>query len=149
MKISKMKRTIGVFLILFFSSSLCFSEEILLESEEFQDQAINDNEAFAQAHIYALVTALEIYKIYQTPPQYAQHLQELSEADPPYFEETSEKLHGYVFVYTPIRDIQGLISKFHIKAIPVEKGKTGNRNFFIDETGVVKEGIDETGIPLR
>jgi hypothetical protein len=51
---------------------------------------------------------------------------------------------GYSFTYRPSPAINGVIALFSITAEPIQKGTTGERYFFTDQTGVIRV---ETGKP--
>lgn len=56
---------------------------------------------------------------------------------------TSGQKHGYIFTYAPIdSNGDGIPEAFTINAAPVVPGSSGNRYFFIDQSGVIrwKEG---------
>lgn len=46
---------------------------------------------------------------------------------------------GYVFIYQPmVHDRQGHVTKYAISADPLQRGVSGNRHFYIDETGIIR-----------
>jgi type IV pilus assembly protein PilA len=45
---------------------------------------------------------------------------------------------GYIFIYQPMVQIRGRITKYAISADPAQPGVTGNRHFYTDETGVIR-----------
>jgi len=50
----------------------------------------------------------------------------------------SGKKHGYSFVYTAGQPTGGMIVAYKIQADPLEPGKTGQRHFFTDQSGVLR-----------
>lgn len=48
---------------------------------------------------------------------------------------------GYTFLYTPGSPVNGVIDSFQINANPVTPGYTGNRYFFTDDSGVIRQNI--------
>lgn len=53
---------------------------------------------------------------------------------------TSGTKHGYIFTYAPVdNDGNGLPEAFTINADPTIPGSSGNRHFFIDQSGVVRQ----------
>jgi hypothetical protein len=63
-------------------------------------------------------------------------LRDLGDASPPYIDSAlaSGEKHGYRFVCTPNKDLE---SGFKCTAEPLTPGRTGNRRFFVDESGVI------------
>jgi type IV pilus assembly protein PilA len=46
---------------------------------------------------------------------------------------------GYTFTYTPGEKINGLVRSFTITAVPDQVGTTGQRRFYLDESGQVRQ----------
>ncbi len=69
------------------------------------------------------------------PHSYPDTLAALSSADPAYIDSVlgSGEKQGYQFVYT-FQDAE----HFQLEAQPVSLGHTGNRYFFLDQTGVLR-----------
>lgn len=96
---------------------------------------VNSNESTAASNLISLNSALQLYYInngsfpqnlaYLTPPQ----------SNPGYIEEdlADGSKNGYDFDYSYIDG-----SHFSINAGPQSLGRTGNRYFYLDETGIVR-----------
>ncbi len=102
---------------------------------------ITANESSAIASLKTLVTAQEQYKSTGGDACYAP-LSRLSGASIPYIDRDlgSGKKRGYCFVLvvgTPAD------SNWYAEANPIVRGKTGNRNFFVDSSGVIRFALDE------
>lgn len=53
---------------------------------------------------------------------------------------TSGTKHGYIFTYAPVdNDGNGLPEAFTINADPIIPGSSGNRHFYTDQSGVVRQ----------
>jgi len=46
---------------------------------------------------------------------------------------------GYTYTYTPGSPVNGVIDSFQLTAAPVAPGVTGNRYFFTDDSGVIRQ----------
>jgi len=46
---------------------------------------------------------------------------------------------GYTYIYTPGSPVNGIIDSFQLNANPVNPGVTGNRYFFTDDSGVIRQ----------
>lgn len=46
---------------------------------------------------------------------------------------------GYTYTYTPGSPVNGVIDSFQLNAAPVNPGITGNRYFFMDDSGVIRQ----------
>ncbi len=108
------------------------------------------NETSAIESMRALSTALESYRGVQTPPDYPDDLIELSDSVPPYVDSiiTSGTRQGYDFEYERVDEAQ-----FTLNGDPITSGVTGNRGFYVDETGVIRVSdsgsADGTSPPLQ
>src|SRR5439155_20006450 len=51
---------------------------------------------------------------------------------------------GYRFIYTPQRDTSQIATRYQIVARPVNPGATGVRQFFTDESGVIRFSINDS-----
>ena len=108
------------------------------------------NETTAIESMHVLSTALESFRGVQTPPDYPDDLTELSDSVPPYVDSivTSGTRQGYSFTYGRVNEAQ-----FTMNGDPVTVGVTGNRGFYVDETGVIRVSdsgsADETSPPLQ
>jgi len=49
---------------------------------------------------------------------------------------------GYSFLYTPGPPDNGMVNSFQLQANPITRGYTGNRYFFTDESGVIRQNLD-------
>ncbi len=125
---------------------------------------LNANEGAAIGNMHTLVTALGSYQANQSPATYPDHLENLGNADPEYVDDylagvTGEatadlaKKQGYYFKYS----ISGSAPYYDylLSAYPVTEGKTGNRYFIADGTGVVRvdkdkdKALDTTDPPIE
>ncbi|MCM8812021.1 MAG: prepilin-type N-terminal cleavage/methylation domain-containing protein [Candidatus Omnitrophica bacterium] len=106
----------------------------------------NANETSAIGNVRTLVAALESFRANQTPPAYPADLDELSSADPQYVpdELTDGSQQGYDFAFTQVSD-----NEYTLLATPTVDGVTGTRHFFVDQTGVIRVGDDDTGTPIE
>jgi prepilin-type N-terminal cleavage/methylation domain-containing protein len=46
---------------------------------------------------------------------------------------------GYTYTYTPGSPVNGIVDSFILQASPVNPGITGNRYFFTDDSGVIRQ----------
>ena len=119
---------------------------------------LNANEGAAIGNMHTLVAAMGSYQANQSPPSYPSALANLATCTPPYIDSVlggtegaaaadpdSSTKQGYQFVYT-----QGASwpYTYTITASPVVAGKTGNRVFFADESGVIRLN-NATGKPIE
>ena len=82
----------------------------------------------------------------QHPSHLYAKLPQLSAASPPYIGSklgTGTK-QGYKYTVSG-----GGQWTWNATAAPLTKGKTGNRTFYIDESGVIREGTSSTGTPIE
>ena len=107
---------------------------------------LNANETAAVHTIRSLSTALESYRSAQSPDTYPALLTDLSSASPSYIDAawTNGQKQGYQFTYTRVS-----INQFTMTAAPVTANLTGNRTFFVDESGVIRVGADNTGTAIE
>jgi len=116
---------------------------------------LNANEGAAIGNMHTLVTALGSYQANQSPATFPDALENLGNADPEYVDDylagvtgdaTANRAtkQGYWFTYT-----NPTIYTYTLIAAPTVPGKTGNRSFFADESGVVRVGTDATGTPIE
>ena len=117
---------------------------------------LNANEGAAIGNMHTLVTAMGSYQANQSPATYPSALENLGNASPEYIDDylagvTGEpaankaKKQGYYFTYTPEAAVGGVIYGYKVSASPVQAGKTGNRWFIADGTGVVRNDKDKDG----
>ena len=113
---------------------------------------LNANEGAAIGNMHTLVTALGSYQANQSPPSYpvqasAVGIVNLTTplSDPPYIDSVlaGGTKQGYKFTYA------GTQYAYTLVAAPKEVGKTGNRSFFADESGVVRVGTTVDGTPIE
>ncbi len=95
----------------------------------------NANETAAIGNIRTLAGALESYHSAQTPVVYPATLPVLSAATPAYVSPalTANPRQGYNFTYVFVNNNQ-----YTLTAVPVTATVTGTRQFFVDETGVIR-----------
>ncbi len=106
----------------------------------------NANETAAIGNERTLVSALESFRAAQTPPSYPANLPVLSAANPQYVSAalTAGARQGYTFTY-----VQVSANQYTLTAAPVVANVTGTRNFFVDETGVIRVGTTNAGPPIE
>lgn len=106
----------------------------------------NANETAAIGNTRTLLAALESFRAAQSPPSYPANLGVLSTATPQYVSTalTTNPRQGYNFTY-----VQVSASQYTLTAAPVTAGVTGTRNFFVDESGVIRVGTNNTGTPIE
>ena len=107
---------------------------------------ISANEMVAISTCRTLSTTLEGFRSAQSPPSYPMDLEELSDAMPDYINSalTSGSRQGYTFEYEQLSENQ-----FRIVATPELPNLTGVREFYVDETGVIRVGTDNSGPPIE
>ena len=112
----------------------------------------NANESAAIAGLRTVSTAAESYRAAQTPPAYPVALINLSAATPPYIDTalsgataSSAAKQGYYYTYTSNANNQ----QYTCVASPQVLNTTGTRNFFVDETGVLRVGTTSAGTPIQ
>ena len=95
---------------------------------------LNANEAAAIAAMKTLSTAMESYRAAQTPPTYPACLTIMDTATPPYIDSVlgSGNKSGYTFT------LSAGTNTFTVTATPQTENVTGSRQFFVDESGVVR-----------
>lgn len=106
---------------------------------------LNANETAAIAALHTIGIACESYRVDQTSPDYPATLNALSSATPPYIDPTlgGSTKQGYTFAYTKVST-----SQYTCTATPVDAGVTGNRVFFVNETGVIRLN-NSSGTPIE
>ena len=97
----------------------------------------NANEAAAIGSCRTLSSACESFRAAQTPPSYPANLAALSGANPPYIDATlaAGAKQGYNFAYALVS-----ANQFNVTATPQVANVTGTRTFYVDETGVIRDG---------
>lgn len=106
----------------------------------------NANETAAASAMRTLSTALEAYRGAQTIQQYPVTLGQLSQANPPYVPASVTRSigrSGYGYNYT-----RTSLATYTLEASPLIAGTTGTRQFYIDETGVLKVSTSGPAGPL-
>ena len=106
----------------------------------------NANETAAIGNLRTMVSAMESFRAAQNPPSYPAALTDLSAASPQYLNDTlaAGTVQGYDFAFAQVS-----ANQYTLNATPTTPGVTGTRHFFADETGVLRNGDDNTGIPLE
>lgn len=98
---------------------------------------INANETGAIASMRTIATGAQNYYANSSPHTYPSALIDLTSpaSNPPYIDEVlaGGLRQGYNFIYVKIDD-----ESFTLNASPATAGKTGNRYFYADETGVIR-----------
>lgn len=119
----------------------------------FLTSRINANEASAIASCKAVSTSCQSYYMNVDPHTYPAQLDDLvaPASDPPYLDTVlavDKRKQGYRFEYT----LNGAES-FTLYADPITVGRTGNRYFFVDETGIIRAKTggrpDTTDTPIE
>ncbi len=107
---------------------------------------VSANEMVAIEVCRTLSTALEGYRAAQSPPAYPPDLAMLSNDLPPYLDSvvTRGTRQGYDYVYTRVND-----NRYTVVGTPQTATVTGVRSFFVDESGVIRVGTDNTGVPIE
>ena len=103
---------------------------------------LSANEATAIAAMRTLSTAMETFRAAQTPPSYPAALTSLNASDPPYIDNVlaSTNKSGYTFTY-----VQGTGGNtYTVTAAPQSPNVTGVRQFFVDQSGVVRAAATGT-----
>lgn len=100
----------------------------------------NANEAAAIKQLQTLSKSLELYRRGQILRVYPEKLSDLSESAPPYAPPslTGEVRYGYTLTYTRANP-----SSYTLTATPRERGATGTRSFFVDESGIIRVSESE------
>ena len=104
----------------------------------FLTSRINANEASAIVSCRTIASACNSYYTNLNPHTYPAVLDNLvaPDSDPPYIDSVlaiSKQKHGYAFNYTFID-----AENFELSVEPISPGKTGNRYFFTDSTGIIR-----------
>lgn len=98
---------------------------------------INANEMAAIASMRVIVTGAQNYYANINPHTYPLALTDLTSpaSKPPYIDDVlaSGLRQGYNFIYTKTGD-----ESFTLSGSPTTVGRTGNRHFYADETGVIR-----------
>jgi prepilin-type N-terminal cleavage/methylation domain-containing protein len=102
---------------------------------------INSNEIAALSNLNTLGKAVQQYYM-SNGYRYPANLTDLAlpNSNPPYItqEMASGSFSGYQYAYTYVDD-----DSFYIKANPRAPGRTGVRYFYLDETGVIRQNVQE------
>jgi len=106
---------------------------------------LNANEASAIAAMKTFSTAMESYRAAQSPPGYPQCLTFMNGSTPPYIDNVlaSGNKSGYTFSLSPGANT------YSITGTPQTVNVTGSRNFYVDESGVVRVGSTSAGTPIE
>ncbi|MFH1622713.1 MAG: prepilin-type N-terminal cleavage/methylation domain-containing protein [Candidatus Omnitrophota bacterium] len=112
---------------------------------------INANETAAIANCRLVANACQLYYGNIIPHEYPANSGPaglgnlISPASvPPYIDETlaSGEKQGYAFIYNRVDE-----EMFTFRASPVREGRTGNRYFYVDETGMITNKLGESAGP--
>ncbi len=104
----------------------------------FLTSRINANETSAIASCKIISSACQSYYMIIEPKIYPSQLDDLvpPASDPPYLDTVlavDKRKQGYRFEY-----VLNNSENFNLFADPITVGRTGNRYFFVDETGVIR-----------
>lgn len=104
----------------------------------FLTSRINANEASAIVSCRTIQVACQSYYTNSNPHTYPASLEEMAapNSDPPYLDSVlavNKQKQGYSFTYSFLDS-----ENFEVNADPTTPGRTGNRYFFTDETGIVR-----------
>jgi prepilin-type N-terminal cleavage/methylation domain-containing protein len=106
---------------------------------------LSANEATAIAAMRTLSTACESFRAAQSPPNYPADLVDLWNTTPPYIDSVlgGGNKSGYTFSYT------GANTTYTVVATPQTANVTGVRDFYVDQSGVVRVGNTSNGTPIE
>ena len=96
----------------------------------------NANETASIGAMRTLSTACESFRAAQTPPAYPINLGALSNAVPAYVSASLTApagRQGYTYAY-----VRTSANTFTLQGNPLQRGTTGTRAFFVDQTGVIR-----------
>ena len=95
----------------------------------------NTTEVVAIASCQTIGKSCQGFYSYVTPHAYPETLADLANAVPSYIDPAlgSGQKMGYRFSYQ-----RPAAERFELRAEPVDPGRTGNRYFYLDETGVLR-----------
>jgi lipopolysaccharide export LptBFGC system permease protein LptF len=112
---------------------------VVAETDKLKQSIIDNNESVTLKKLMVIVSACKSFRMNQRLKSFPKKFEDLKG----YLSEdiissiaVSKALYGYYYKYQYINK-----DHFKIRAIPAIKGKTGERTFVVDETGVI---IDET-----
>lgn len=107
---------------------------------------LNANEMAAITSLRTISTGAQNYYARSSPHTYPEELDDLGapDSDPPYLDDrlASGEKQGYDFVYE-LEDED----TYTCRANPKTIGKTGNRYFYVDETGRITANMEEEAGP--
>jgi len=94
----------------------------------------NTNESVAINSMRMICTGCENFRTAQIVPIYPDALMDMSSVTPPYLDPVvaSGTKQGYLYSYTT--DAIG----YYAIAVPENRGVTGTRTFYVDETGIIR-----------
>jgi prepilin-type N-terminal cleavage/methylation domain-containing protein len=106
---------------------------------------INANEASAVASLKTLTSAAEAFRMAQMPTRFPGNLSEMTGTEPPFIDAVlaSGNKSGYSFVWT------GGTNTYSVIATPQTPNVTGVREFFLDQSGVIRVGNTSLGTPIE
>lgn len=98
-----------------------------------EKEELSDSKAISS--LREISTVCESYRAQQSPVRYPPNLKALFEANPPYVDQETGngKKNGYIFTYTFID-----ANKYTCVASPEKPSVSGNKTYFVDETGVIR-----------
>lgn len=106
----------------------------------------NANEGAAIGSMHTLVASLESFRASATPPTYPADWAALASATPPYLDPVMQTANvvgtpkqGYFFTYTRVD-----ADNYTLVGAPSQNNVTGTRQFFADESGVIRATTDGT-----
>jgi prepilin-type N-terminal cleavage/methylation domain-containing protein len=106
---------------------------------------INANEASAVASLKTLTSAAEAFRMAQMPARFPGNLSEMTGTEPPFIDVVlaSGNKSGYSFSWT------GGVNTYSVIASPQTPNATGVREFFLDQSGVIRVGNTSSGAPIE
>ncbi|MFH1691619.1 MAG: prepilin-type N-terminal cleavage/methylation domain-containing protein [Candidatus Omnitrophota bacterium] len=105
---------------------------------------LHANEASAIATLKAVRAAAEMYRIAHSP-DYPKYFTYFFNDTPPYLDDSLQDMNksGYSFRW------RGLLARYDCIAIPQVENVTGQRSFYLDESGVIRIGQTVLGTPIE
>ena len=98
---------------------------------------MNANEVAAIGHCRLIANACQSYYTNVQPHTYPASIAVLTTLTPPYLDQSfnaaAPQRQGYIFTYG-----RTSADSFWVRARPRSVGRTGNRYFYVDETGVIR-----------
>lgn len=106
---------------------------------------IGANEASAIASLKTLSSAAESFRMAQMPTRFPANLAEMIGSEPPFIDVVlaSGNKSGYSYSWT------GGTNTYSVVASPQTPNASGVREFFLDQSGVIRTGNSSTGTPIE